>query len=374
MNGSREIVSLYRQPYDAAQGPQVEGLMPDEIITAADDTSSLWLRRGSGQVPTITPIQNNGEYNKEYFARFVPADTPVYYLANRHLEAVGTDEFEPVARTLIGRQALIVTDYETKSAAGVRRLESMLAQLALRYQKHEFIDSRNNSPASVPHYAGKAIATHREQWNGHIAATDQREAYARISARDPKRFNVQDGVGLVTADMLDESFMQGAWEMYDAQFTRLIEENPSMQAQTRDDLERTMRSDESVVVASFDGGVPVSMGYFVADIRNAYWLRPEFYEEKFPCEVLWYFPGIVTKPGFERKARATSIADLGTKIAFEQHIEPVVTFQCTNVSNDYIPPFFKAAIEGTGHFSINFSKIAEYRYVGYSFPGDGSTE
>lgn len=380
-NGSIERVSAERiaeitETFDelftqAAKGPQIEGLMPHEIEIVVKDPRTIWVKAGDESLPVFTPIENNAEYNETYFRGFV--DAPSYYFASKLFPLLDRASLDEALEEIAQKDILLVSDYEEDDDESVRQFEEYLSATGRNYKRTNFADSRNESEAAVSHYASEASV--KTEWaEGFIPAKTPHDAFERLKRANPEEYSSDDRVALVEPGEIDDEFMAEAWDMYSARFEELIKENPSMQAQTKEDLEKMMRSEGALTLAAFKDGKPVSIGYFVTDVQMAYWLRPEFYQDRFANETVWYFPGIFTKPGFEGGARAAKITDLGTSLAHECELVPIITFQCTNISKDYIPVIVKAAIEQSNLYTVDLKKIADYKYVGYSLDTAGSIE
>lgn len=375
---SEKGVQAYRALTDTeTHGPQHEGLAASEIRNALADPHTKTLRTKSyGTLPLLTPLQHNPEYNSGYFSKHY-AEVPVYYYSGNFGDLLVTDT-KAAAQSikhledLAAQGALVVTDYETKDSARLAMLEQSMDRAGIAYKKTEFTDPRNETYASVTHFAGQSHTKGIE--SGTSPSQTFNEAFAVQQAKNPELYNRQNGTALISAEEIDDDLMEEVWSMYQAQFEKLIAENPSMQAQTKADLRTTLSSDGAMLIATFEDGKPTCAGYFVSDITQVYWLRNEFYAQAFPGKTVWYFPGIAAKPEHEGRANSIAITSLGARIAHQCSIEPVITFQCTNISKDYIPRIVQLAVERTKLFTIDLKPIAEYKYVGYELSPDGVTE
>jgi hypothetical protein len=370
-----EGTRLYREKFDArAKGPQVEGLSVEEVRGASLDKRSLFVEGGkanNAKFPVLVPIEYNAEYNKRYFDTHF-TDTDVYHFTDV-FEKLGSDAIDEdvtaraVAKTLkkLSRKgALVVTDLMA-DGQNQSNLERILDLNSIKYDRTLFVDPRNNSPASVTHFSGDGEMQPAFKSETRKPAQSYSEAFKRLRRRSPEKYDDTYGTVLIEPDEISDELFEDIWSLYAAQFDELIKENPSMQAQTKDDLRNTLTSEGSLLVASFEEGKPVCVAYFVTDISKVYWLQQEYYERAFPDKTVWYFPGIAVHPNYEGLARSMSVIGLATEIANECDLEPTITFQCTNVSKDYVPKIAQFSIEHTGEYKISFQPIAEYKYVGY---------
>lgn len=361
----------YRACYDAtSDGPQVEGMLKEEVEAAVNDadTLNLLLRGSATRVPVITPLQYNEEFNTAYFDEKYP-DKPVYYLS-RIIEATeyerefSTRLLNDKLRSLAEKGSVIVTDYrKDKGEYGPESIERLLAASGVDFERDEFIDQRNDSSAAVTHFAGK----------GHLKPNQSGVYYDTVDAAfndlreaDPSTYNAENGTMLITSNEMTDELFSAIWTMYSERFDELMLQNPCMQKQTEEDFRKMLTNEAAITAIKFEAGSPICAAYFVRDISSAYWLNPEYYREQFAGEDIWYFPAIVSKKGEVNQHHSLAVVDLLVKLAAATKAEPLLAFQCTNLSRDYITgPVVEAVINALGQYDIKMEQIADYGYVGY---------
>lgn len=368
----------YRAHYDSiATGPQLEGMLSNEAQAALEDKRSLnmLLAETGERVPVLTPLEHNAEFNAAYFEKRYPGRS-IYYMSSiiTEVERSGKyfqDKLDKRLQLLADQGAVIVSDYRSDGGLNVAdAIESALTQAGVTFTKNDFVDDRNGSQAGVTHYAGKSHINERDTISKHA---DVESAFMTLANEDPDKYNSQDGTMLVRADGLNEHILDEVWTMYSERFDDLISQSPAMQKQSREDFISMLKAEGTLMTVKFKDGEPVCAAYFVKDMEKAYWLNPDYYKQQFPGEEIWYFPAIAGKRNSGRQSIA--VVELLIKLAAATESEPVIAFQCTNLSRDYITgPVVEKVINAFGQYSISMEQIADYRYVGYELSSLGKIE
>lgn len=360
----------YRSYYDrATTGPQIEGMAAKEVITALKDrrTLTLLLAENGQRVPILTPLEHNAEYNMEYF-RQKHTDTPVYHVSSILNQADPGEYFvKKLAKRLrrLEREGamLVIDDRVGGVVDSMADLEALLDEAGVEYTKNEFVDSRNGAPASVVHYAGKlqlADTESKPQFN------DVESAFEAMRQADPETYNYENGTMLISPKDMTPELLEAMWEMYSERFDDLMSENPCMQKQTKEDLFAMLKHDKTLLSIKFQDGKPICAAYFVRDVSTAYWLNAKYYQERFPGEEIWYFPAIVSRMGEVGARHSLAVVDLLVKAASSSGAEPILAFQCTNLSKDYVKgPVVENVVNMMGQYKLKMEQIAEYTYVAY---------
>lgn len=367
LNG--QTYEAYRNFRDRwASGPQVDGLVEHDLQVALKDKDSLVLSSSLGcDLPVITPLHNNSELNQRYFAEHAATGGQYYFDDVAGVIEASEGNLEQLKRKLkkIAKSGgMVVTDFceslDGEPLENANTLKMLLDDFGVEYEEVEFTDPRNNSSAAVYHYAGEAIP----KGDGKIADTVS-GAFSQMMTESPHKYNDKDGIMIVKPDELDDGLFDKIWEMYESQFDTLISENPSLQKQTREDLFSTLHNENMLLSVKYEEGTPVCAAYFVRDLKSIYWIRPEFYESAFPDKDYWFFPGIVSDPNSSGAAHSLGTIRALTEAAYRSGSQPFITFQCTNISNDYIPKIVKRVVGGSGMLELDLKESAVYKYYGY---------
>lgn len=360
------------------RGPQLEGLAEDWLRDALADPNTKVIDIGEGIVwPIFVPIGYNQDYSKRFYSEHFP-DQPVYYLST---PPEGVDYENNNLVNVIGklREENAVVAYDT--------LDSDTSEGAIPdcLQFDSVIDVTPDSSAFGKQY-GQPTVTHFEgtvHGSGSQNSSDVRQVYEGMVSAGEYESWPRQGPVLLTPDLLrsNEAILEQIWSIYDAQFSVLVEDHPSLQMQPREEIEAMLLDEDSFNVAYIDDDKVVALCYFVGNIAKCPWLNQEFFKDdnfNGSDSRILYFPGIVVDP--ERARMGMGYADdvirLMERVHYEANITKIkIVFQCTNVSSEYIPKIVTGVISGGEGFNFDtppvegssFTPVAKYIYKCLSF-------
>ncbi len=366
----RESIESYLEIMQAAtHGPQREGYAEYDLDKIFTDRKTPFILYGDKVAwPIITPIENTTEYLAEYFDDYRSyAQGRYYYLAMPAFEILEADPnfTSTIIRTV--RHALQQDRRLVFEESPGRDIIDFLLTHGLdenEFNIDTFVDKRNDTDAAVRHFEG---LTNVGMTNEHGELHRLRDAYPLV---DPEYAEIHNGTILLDPFRLserlpgtDKTVTERLWEIYDGQFSKLVQQNPSRQAQTYDEVKKMTEDPETLTVAHLVDGDVVSFGMFVGNIEACDWLNTNFYTERFGRDNILYFPGIATDLKKEGNKYAFSLIDLIAKLISKSGIDRHIVFQCTNISADYIPRIVEQYTEATGFATIKIEEYWRYNYL-----------
>ncbi|MCB9820115.1 hypothetical protein H6796_02330 [Candidatus Nomurabacteria bacterium] len=353
-----------------ASGPQLEGLIEESYEAALHDSRSMLTRIEGAEWLVAIPIEYHQDYRKEFFETHFP-DREVYYMSLPDSDDIDVSQLQGYLEELSSRGALVVYDYMAGS-------DDLVGGLTSRYGADctpvTEAYGREYGLPSVKHFTAIAERSPEATRGGvRMSIID-----AIKSLESPEL--PENGVAVLSPHCLSRSpeILDEIWGIYSQQFEHLVEDHPSLQIQPREELERMLLDDSALNIACFEDGSVVALGYLVYNMEKCVWLDAAYYEDRVrekDKEVdLAYFPGIVVESS--RAQQGGGYVD-----SIIKKIEDVyersdrdgmqIVFQCTNVSETYIPKIVTDVIEKNGVFSFGgahtdqygaFKNFAEYKY------------
>lgn len=328
--------------------------------------------------PVLTPINNYTEYVPDYFERRYGEEqaSNTYHLRLPTLQAldVHPESHADIAKNLIElaeQDAVIVFD-ELDGKGTQEYIESLLGHYYpdVELAVDELVDDKNGTPTAAIHYAGLAIPNRdpsdsAPRPNSAQGIHDQFMKLVETGEVDP---SARSTTVLLDPARMDEVLPTGVsridrlWEIYNGQFTRLIENNPCRGAQTRQEVEMMARDPGTYTVAHMVDGDIVSFGTFVGNIEACDWLNADYYKDAYPGEMTLYFPGIATDIEKQGQHYSLDIATLLSKIVGRSVDSARIVFQCTNISSEYIPKIVEAGVNLSGEATISVEEACRYNY------------
>lgn len=363
-------------------GPQLEGLEEDWLINAIKDTSTLTLEIAENkQWPLLVKIEHNIDYREQFFLDHFP-DQIAYYLSLPPSEYLGqaevAEKLTDLVEEVVAQDGIIAYDYQEDSGD-----EDLILNLLNLGTGYNFVDITPESDAygrsyglpNVVHF--EAIARQKNK-DSQIGDGDIATAFNQLVAEGKYIENPTQGPTLLSKELLTgyPKLLDDIWTMYEAQFSELVDDHPSLQIQPREELEQMLLDDESFNIAFMEDGKVAGLCYFVSNIKKCVWLNNKFFDTlhaKNPDVKMAYFPGIVVDKDKARKGGeyATSMIGLVEQLTIKAGIDIQIVFQCTNISRTYIPQLVTAFIANCDSLELTrpvdsegnaFQKTAQYNY------------
>lgn len=344
-------------------GPQLEGFTPHDVIEVFNDpeTVKVKITREEGEYdwPLLTPVKNFSEYLPSYFVdRYGSADDCLYLSLPPEKDDLSEEVVTELKKLSDTNKTLIIDQLATNGKLG--DFSEQLNANGIQVHVDELIDPKNDTPATVFHFEGLTEVVPDEV---PVASSDLRKVYqgmeAELSAEGTRLIDVNKVDELLDSGM---SMRDRLWQIYEQQFSQLIENHPARQAQYEYEFDAMLRDPETLTIAHFVDGDVVSFASFVGNIEACDWLNTEYYQQKFPGEKVLYFPGIATDAEKQGNHYAMNLIDMVAKLCSRAKVQPRIVFQCTNISADYIPHIVKGAVEATGLAKIEINEMARYDY------------
>lgn len=339
-------------------GPQAEGISPYDIDKVFEDDNTVFIQAGKGKAwPLLTPLKNNTEYLQSFFDDNYPDKQQLYL--SLPPDMTKKQRKAAIASLEIALQepnVQIVFDESVED----KNVEDFLAQAQIEgVDINNFVDEKNSTPASVIHFEGR---TDLMMTNEDGQVTNLREAYDKIGPiTDPE--NADSSTVLLGAEEIEQS-RDRLWQIYEGQFSALVENHPARQIQTKDELFAMLSDPDTLTVAQQVDGDIVSFSMFVGNIESCDWLNVDYYKNRYKDEDshVLYFPGIATDVEKQGNKYALNLIKLIAKMIGKSGKNARIVFQCTNISADYIPKIVETATSASGMGDINISEMYRYSY------------
>lgn len=366
-------------------GPQLEGFTTEWLRDALRDPQTRKFEIEAGiDWPLFVLVRHNQDYRSNFFSDHFP-DRPAYYFSYPpHVDEkkkANSITAEALA-SMCEEDSLIVYDYHISGQHNdpyISFLKEAMNQSDMNYRdvtpESEAFGMSYGYP-KVTHFEG--IARRNEELP--LGDCNTTAAFARLVVKGERLPLPEHGATVLTPALLEENnkkALNEIWEIYSNQFDELVDDHPSLQIQPREELERMLLDEDSFNVAYMEHGKIVSLVYFVSNINKCPWLNPDFFatlKDERPGLKLSYFPGIVVDK--DKAQSGAGYVDEMIKLienVFDEAgmLGMQIVFQCTNVSETYIPKIVTSIISANGIFGFEqsmdesgsaFRKTAEYKY------------
>lgn len=153
-------------------------------------------------------------------------------------------------------------------------------------------------------------------------------------------------------DVIEGEDARRLWEIYEAPFDKLSESNPIKQGFSEQEFYSLLRDkDIFKLVNRVDGKISTLM-IIVEDFDKCPWFSSEYYNKHYgdyySAGSVLIFPGIVSDEDMRGGAYSINLIDLGLQVYRRRGSNVLLTFECAEVSTEYIPGLVEFAINNSG--------------------------
>jgi hypothetical protein len=325
---SQEVYA--RVALERAKGPQREGLQPFEVISALVDTKTIALDvetpEGVISWPIFTPVEHNKEYRAEFFSDHFGEEAVArsyFYspLPEQSIEDTADGNFlsSHVARELTSfalREPIVAFDYQEEVD---EYTPTSFAQIAAEIQAYD-----EDVTPDIPGYGRPGVIYNETLLVPRVIKENPktvREVFDEGIQQGRFERRPQDGATLLMPEDFhaeDDKMLNRIWEIYEKQFDILVEDDPSRQKQTREELEEMILNEDNTVVGCFKDNEIIGLCFFVSDERECSWVNLGYYQERYGDHSVAIYPGIVIDVNKMGEHHADMMIDLLGEVLSEK--------------------------------------------------------
>lgn len=364
----------YAKTYERRMvGPQREGMLPSEVISALSDPRSvaLEIESPSGHIvwPLFVPVEHNSEYRQDFFSDHYGEKAVETYFYSAPPEGcidLETDEMltghiaKGLSSFIRRNNPVVVLDYEQGQDYTPDTLRKILKQANASDEDITPNDPKYGPPTVVYN------ETHVRPVDRTQGPKSVRQVFEEGLANGEFERRPKDGATLLMPeDFLadDSALLKRVWEIYEEQFNILVEDHPSRQKQSQAEIVSELTSEKSTVSSCFMDGEIIGDCFFVSDRKECDWLNQKFYEERYGDRPLSIYPGIVIDVHKIGAHHADAMLDLLVDVQAKTGKDAEILFQCTNISQTYVPKIVRRAVERSTTLTMEpFNRVATYDY------------
>jgi hypothetical protein len=343
------------------------GVFGDDLDRVLEDKRTVCLAEKKNhkryKKPVLTPIDNLEWFNEGLTSRVYGAEEVYVYLHPAYDDKKEFSEIAEVLSDALDEGKVIITEvYGDDTDSPIRSLLNDL-ESQQGYDVNSFGDEQ--LPSGVNFYNVEV------SFNGvdEVRQPDNMyDAYSRMVAEGRAEHDPENGTALI--DVIEGEKAEEIWRLYKKPFDDLGENDPTLSGFDKDSLLQILADPGTVKFINRVDGEISTLLFFVNDFERAPWFNPDKYSEKYVEYVdtgnVLIFPGIVTDETMRGNYYAQATCDLAIKVYAECGSNALMTFECTQISSQYIPHLVKIAFESSGVASVTGTEepIGSVEYYG----------
>lgn len=341
---SKDLYTDFRNKDDEALRV---GLFAEDLekVIASPNTTFLSQQTSEGSInlPLLVPTHELEWYNDDMIGRLYGEDTEVLYYAHSPLpeDQTSAHKVSDYIKTKIEDGAIILSDmYKNKQS---------LAALLL-------VENDPNIKGEIPMIGENegrvdTFIGHLEFGQNNVqSAPSTYEIFMDEVEKGKLAINDQNGASV--AESIGGSEAERLWEVYENPFEELGMNHPTLAGFDKDTFLEILSDPEIMKVVNKVDGKISTLCFFVNNFEHCPWFNSEYYQKNYPefyeTGNILMFPGIVTDENMRGENYAAQVIDLATYLLGKRNTDAIITFECTEISSQYIPKIVKTAVESTG--------------------------
>ena len=358
---------LYRELFTQKErGPQHEGVTAEEAESALRDPAThaieLEVSNEIIRFPLFMPYRYNGWLSPDFFdERF---DSPVYYVS--HIQEMLEDEsvsgsIRSAFEELYRQRAVLITEHLEGNDDPAAKIMNMLNENGIPF-KYDSLTDNESYPASEWHYGGEITPLDESP----ISAIGMVQAYDR-GVQEGKYEDVEEsGSGTRVVDTVEGHDLDRLWDLYRGPFSYLGSIHPIRSSFTYEEFTSAMTDPNVTKVIHQEDGEIVTFCFLQSDLDYCPWINKDFYKNLYPQKYedgdILYFPGIVTDENKRGHAYAENVINMLVDAAHDSGTQPMVIFECNDLSREYIPKIVERYINDSNKLHIDIQQVGRHVY------------
>lgn len=373
----RKSAEYYRSLFDYHQkGPQKEGLSAKEVIESLQDpdTVSIYIESEKGEdlkLPLFVPLRYNEWLSESFFTNKFGRDREVMYMSNvpgLYEDQASLDQVASAIESLDERGVVIVTEHFYVDSDPMLKLKPVVEAVNVDYVHHSLTDS--DELAGEWHYVGATESFN--EVSGEVKSLTSAYQEGVEAGRYP--YIANDGTGIKIINSIEEEEeINRLWRLYEGPFRYLAETNPVRASFTYYEFVDAMRDSDVIKSVYQEDGDIVAFCFLQNNLELCPWINQEYYKSRFPKEYRYgeiiYFPGIVTDDERRGGRYSGKVINMITDLVYDSGQEPVIIFECNDVSRHYIPKIVERAVNSSNKCQINVQETGAHLYQAVELKG-----
>jgi hypothetical protein len=342
---------------DAAELLTKEGVR--SIVVSHEDGSTT-------EEPLLVPTTHLYWYNQDYLQQKYGTDN-IYYYAHPHINLATNDLAKELITQTVEDGGVVVFDTVTDLEGNVHGdiSEAFGVDSALVPEKL----GGGREDRFLNQYVGPITFTGQENVPFGQVLTLNEQYEAAIEAGIIER-NTRDGASfepVITGEDADR-----LWNIYDHPFEALAEGHPINAGFDKQGFMDALADPEVLKVINKVDGEITTLAMFVSDFKHCPWLDKTYYQrhyaEAYNTNNLLIFTGIVSDETRKGGAYSLDLIDLLMKVGALRKSPVVITFECGDISAEYVPKLVDFGISHSGEGFVQGldKQVSQLNYYAFS--------
>jgi hypothetical protein len=296
------------------------------------------------ELPVLVPTNDLEWYNQELLGLMFPGKI-VYAYAHPPSYSENDDiSIREILKDAINDGFVVVAEkYESDSS-------SVLARFITASNDDEKVSvdrfGDQDLPSSVDFFDARAEFS----VSGSNSDKSLYEVYEQLVAEGLEVPADQDGVSLCR--IIDGDDADNFWELYKKPFDELGKNDPTKAGFDEVQLKDLLSNPDVIKVVNKLDGEITTLLLVIDNLKQVPWFSEDYFKEKYPEQYedknILISPGIVSDEDKRGNNYAVDVLDFLSRVYARRGANVILSFECTQISTQYIPKIVKIALEKSG--------------------------
>ncbi|MBA3679299.1 hypothetical protein H0W80_03890 [Candidatus Saccharibacteria bacterium] len=348
----QDSVEMYQAYHDQADSPQRIGLYGEDLEKAlrAQDSVLMEYEGKLGEklfAPVLVPVKNLHWYNEDLLKKqFKGKD--VWCYVHPPINEQNQQAVINALKEVVRAGDVVITDELSENT-----MTSLLFEkIALEAQIHVELMGYLDKTSRLDVYTGPVDFVGVKRVG---AAPSVVETYKQMLQGGELTEEPQEGPALY--DVITGADAERLWQIYESPFDKLSESNPIKQGFSKEEFLEILQDPAVFKLVNRVENKISTLMIIVEDFDKCPWFKAKYYKhnfsEYFNTKNILIFPGIVSDESMRGGAYSLNLMDLGMKVYQARGSNVLLTFECAEVSTEYIPGLVDFAINNSGLASVS---------------------
>lgn len=332
---------LYQEVVVGRMQPQNIGLSYEEFENAYSSDTTAMMTLDGKKVPLFVRTDELYWYNTPFLLDEYDGRVTYFYS-----QVPASNEVNKHAKELLQRNGVIISsvlDNDSSSASLFDNLKRDIGSdlVSLGDVKGAFLNQYIGKVHINPDGMNEKVVNVRSYYDTYISAIENGDI---VKNEDDGTFIVETVESQTEIDRL--------WLIYSRPFEDISAQSPISAGYDEDGFRKAMQDPSVIKAINIKDGLITTLAIFETTLDDATWLNKTYFEENFGDELetgnLLLFTGIVSDENMRGNSYSADVIQLLLKIAKLRGQDQIITFECNEVSAEYLPLIVDSVINESG--------------------------
>lgn len=288
------------------------------------------------QIPAAVPITDLYWYNNELLNTYYPGKE-ISLFTHLHVDDQVVDK---LTQSLENGEVILLNCDGTSIDKSDELESALVSKFGERLQSPTLPDAFLNQYAGTVCFEGAAFND----------AFSFQEVYNRMVAQGTLEDASVKGASII--DVVADEDATGLWDIYSVPFKDISTSSPINAGFDKEGFHDALKDPSVVKIVNRQDSVITTLALFVTKFEQAEWLNEEYFRQQYPeaynTSNILIFTGIVSDENLRGSMYSLKLIKLLLEVGRERGTNALITFECNEISNNYLPKIVDYAINSSG--------------------------